>query len=294
LRLSRKLGLLVALGAALALPTGSQAAITVGSDLTFTPTGIPNNCGFTSPPCTVIARGVHPGNPFPAKSPTNGVVTSFGIRSSSADTVTFRLVQYENGSVIPGRVRGVGTGPTVTLPSGGTFSFPASLAIHAGDYLGFNTSSTRANQGTPCTTQQYGFLNAVSVLPDSDAYETADGSSTCELLVNAVVKPSSTFKVAKGLKVKLAKVLLNVDVPGPGELTATGKGVKASSAGGPSASVSQRVKQAGEVQLKIKLTRDTSQKLRNKGKATLKVKIKFAPTGGTPSTQKRKLKLKLK
>jgi hypothetical protein len=80
----------------------------------------------------------------------------------------------------------------------------------------------------------------------------------------------------------------------PGELIATGKGVKASSAGG---AVISKAVSAGQSQLLIKAKGKKKKKLKRKGKVKLNLAVTYTPTGGSPKTQpavKVKLKKKLK
>ena len=80
-------------------------------------------------------------------------------------------------------------------------------------------------------------------------------------------------------------------VPFPGELAGSGKGVKASSAGG--AVISKSVG-AGQSQLLIKAKGKKRKKLNRKGKAKVKVAITYTASGGSPTTQSVKVKLKKK
>ena len=294
---SAKLAALVVVAGVL-FPAASRASITVGSDLALPATPFVNNCGFTAPPCTVLTRGVHAGNAFPASSPAGGLVTSFAIKSGSADTVKFRLIKYvdTSGHTVPPATAsfatGAGTGPTVHLPGPGTYVFPASIPVHAGDFVGFDTSSTRANQAEPCAVGQLGFLNAKAVLSDGGPPQPLDGTSNCELLVNAVIQPSNAFTFGKTkLSAKRGTATVKVNVPGPGELSLRGKNVIKASAGIRRAVVSKRVGAAGAVKLPVRPVGKTKQRLRESGKAKVKLKITFSPTGGVPSTQSRKLKL---
>jgi hypothetical protein len=77
----------------------------------------------------------------------------------------------------------------------------------------------------------------------------------------------------------------------PGELIATGKGVKSSSAGG---AVISKAVGAGQAQLLIKAKGKKKKKLKRKGKVKLNLAITYTPTGGSPKSQSVKLKLKKK
>jgi hypothetical protein len=77
----------------------------------------------------------------------------------------------------------------------------------------------------------------------------------------------------------------------PGDLIGSGKGVKASSAGG--AVISKSVG-AGQARLVIKAKGKKRKKLNRKGKAKVKVTVTYTATGGSATTQSVKVKLKKK
>jgi hypothetical protein len=285
------------LGAALALPTSAGATITVGSDLTTPPTNSSNNCILSTPPCTHLLVGVHPGNAFPKVSPTNGTIVSFGMRtgvlSGANETDTFRLGRLDN-TCCAGNGSGDGTGPTITVHEPGIYSFPASMPVRAGDYVGIDSVSTRASADYPsnCAPTGAGFFTYHPVLTNGGPFQASDANSICELLVNMVIVPSNTFSFAKAKNnLKLGIVILTLEVPGPGQLSATGKGVKGASASA-GAQVSKTVNAAGTATLKVKAKGAASKKLDTTGRVTLKPTITFSPTGGTPTSQKRKLTLR--
>ena len=113
-----------------------------------------------------------------------------------------------------------------------------------------------------------------------------------DMVFAVFVEPSNSFSVgAVKRNKKKGTATINLTLPNPGELTGSGKGVKASSAGG--AVISKPVG-AGQAQLLIKAKGKKKKKLNQKGKAKLSVAISFTPTGGQPNTQLVKVKLKKK
>jgi hypothetical protein len=261
-------------------PAGSWAAITVGSDLTLPATSTAEHCILSTPPCTRLPLAYHTGNAFPRMSPAKGVVTSFGIKSAAAETVTFRLGQFPGA----GAGRGGGAGPTVLVPGPGVFSFPASLKVRAGDIVGFDGSSTRAVTGLPqgCgntpTTGGYVLFNPPLT---NGSVQQGDSTNSCEVLVNAVIEPSNRFSIGK-LKPHSGIGILGINVPGPGHLSLSGKGARGR----------MTAKQAGATKLKIRPTGSAKRSLATTGRVTLTVKVTFAPIGGTPHAEKRKLTLR--
>jgi streptogramin lyase len=96
--------------------------------------------------------------------------------------------------------------------------------------------------------------------------------------------PANDFEFGKVKKnKKKGTATLTVIVPGPGDVelakTKKVKGDKESAAAG------------GEVKLEIKPKGKAKQKLQPEGKAKVAVEVTFTPTGGTPNTEAKKLKL---
>jgi hypothetical protein len=280
---------LVALAVAALAPATSQASINVGSDLTLPASNTASSCQPSTPPCTDLLIGVHSGNPFPAKSPTKGIVTSFAIKTAGAgagETVTFRLGRLESGT--GQAASGAGTGPTVTITGGGIHSVPANLAVQPGDYVGIDTSRTTAFSESPQCGQPRAFLAYHPPLTDFGSFQPPDANFTCELLLQATIQPSSVFgfnpkqvyKVSKKFKIVLA-----IELPGPGGIKVSGKGLARAPA-------TRTVSEAGTVKLPLKLAAKKLRRLEAKGKGGLKVTVTFTPVGGDPGTQTFKLKLK--
>jgi hypothetical protein len=87
---------------------------------------------------------------------------------------------------------------------------------------------------------------------------------------------------------------LSVTVPGAGVLTLQGKGVKSQRQGAAGLRMVKPVSGAGTVKLKIKAKGKTLKQLKAKGKVKVKVTITFTPTGGTPRSETKKVKLVLR
>jgi hypothetical protein len=262
---------MVAATSALLVPAASRAVIIVGSDLSLPAARAPENCILSTPPCTRLPFNYHQGNAFPRMSPASGQVTSFGIKSGAAETVTFRLGQFPGS----GGGVGAGTGPTVALPGAGTFSFPASLPVKAGDIVGFDGGPTRAVSGFPggCLNGA-GYILFNPPLTD-DMTEMGDSSNACEVLVNAVIVPSNKFAIGKlRLKGSAGAGTLSLKLPGPGKLTLIGKGI---------VKAKKSVKKAGTAKLGVRPTGSAP------GMVTLKVT--FSPVGGTANTEQRAVTL---
>src|SRR5215211_4799878 len=96
--------------------------------------------------------------------------------------------------------------------------------------------------------------------------------------------PSNEFSFGKLKKNKRkGTAKLTVNVPGPGELDlAKTKKVKADD---------ESAEGAGKEKLSIKPRGKAKKKLNKKGKAKVKAEVTFAPDGGTPNTEDKKIKL---
>jgi hypothetical protein len=110
-------------------------------------------------------------------------------------------------------------------------------------------------------------------------------------VLDRATKISSNFTIdgiTRNKKKGTAIITAGIDFPG--ELLASGKGVKASSAG---AVISKSVA-AGQAQLVIKAKGKNRRKLNEKGKVKVKLAVTYTPTAGAAHTQPLKVKLKKK
>src|SRR5262245_34724834 len=162
--------------------------MTFGSDLSLPADSLKSTCAPATPPCTILLSQAHPGNAFPSRAPVAGLVRSFGIRAGAPETVTFRIGRLNLGGGVHDVGTGQATGPTVSLPGPGTYSFPASLWVHAGDSVGIDTSSTASFSIQPdCHAASFFFSPP---LADGAPAQPIDANASCEWLVNAVFDPS--------------------------------------------------------------------------------------------------------
>jgi subtilisin-like proprotein convertase family protein len=105
------------------------------------------------------------------------------------------------------------------------------------------------------------------------------------------IKLSNVFTLgAISRNKKKGTATLKVNVPNPGELALSGKGLTTARAAG--AVVAKTVPTAGEVKLLIRARGKKKRRLNETGKVKVKPTITYTPTGGDPSTQSRDLKLK--
>jgi len=167
----------------------------------------------------------------------------------------------------------------------GLFASPASVV--AGQQLGLLIARS---QGESYTLRD----RSDNPCPGQEFFSASGGPFMAEPIFDFVfavfVKPTNAFTLgALALNKKKGTATLTVNVPNPGELTGSGNGVNASSAG--RAVISKSVG-AGQAQLLIKAKGKKKKQLNQKGKVKLSVAATYTPTGGDPSTQSVKVKLK--
>ena len=171
-------------------------------------------------------------------------------------------------------------------------TFPASVAVKAGDVLGLSTTPDAGLPG--CRFGADGHLSHTGNLADGESGEFDAGGLNGRLNVSAVIAPTNSFKLGDvdHNRRKGTATLTVEDVPNPGELVASGKGVKRASAAG--AAVISKAVTPGTASLLIKAKGKKKKKLNQKGKVKLNAAITYTPTGGDPKTQSLKVKLKKK
>lgn len=187
-------------------------------------------------------------------------------------------------------------GPHALTPSGTAGNtFATDIPVKGGDVVGANSG----NAGTVFNTclfsvvgQPYLFKQPGLADGASDAFSSFPGTNGFRPNVSAVFeptvsKPSNAFTVG-GLarNKKKGTATLTVNVPNPGELTGSGKGVKVASG-----AVSSKTVTAGTVRVTIKARGKKKRKLNKTGKAKVKPQITYTPIGGDPSTQSVRVKL---
>jgi hypothetical protein len=101
--------------------------------------------------------------------------------------------------------------------------------------------------------------------------------------------PSNAFsfgKLKRNRRRGTARLI--VVVPGPGDLTLAGKGVGKPKA---SAAASKAVSAAGPVGLLIRAKGRARRKLNRRGKVRLRLRVTYTPSGGSPNTKRKTVKL---
>jgi hypothetical protein len=272
--------------AALALTAGAPpatAAVTIGQ--TGPPTGGCNGTDLVQPTVTS-------GNSYVV--PTTGGIGNWTITSWStqAGPVAGMLAMKAYRPLGGPTYRVVGHDGPETLTPSTLNTFPASVAVTAGDVIGVSAPAVFVPGCRFSAAMGNAPLYRTGNLADGEQGNFNPDDPGERLNISAVITPTHTFTlgtVERNRKKGTATITVE-DVPNPGELVASGKGVKRASAGG--AVSAKTVTTPGDVQLKIRAQGKKKRKLNETGQVKVKPSVTFTPTGGDPNTQSLKLTLK--
>jgi hypothetical protein len=288
-RLFKRFALAASL-AALSLSVGASsagAAVTIGQ---IAPANPPQTCSGAH--TDLVQPTVTSGNTYvvPALPPATSLVINSWSHSAfngPNQEITMKVWRHVTGMTY----RAVGhDGPRAPNP-GVVNSFSGiSVPVQPGDVLGLNRGIPASN----CVFSAPGDTFLLDAFSNAADGETATFSTGNNFRVNAsaVVTPSNAFTLgAVTRNKKKGTATLNVNVPNPGDLSGSGNGAKVAGAAG---AVTSKAVGAGNAQLLIKAKGKKKKKLNQKGKVKLNVAVTYTPTGGEPSTQSIKVKLKKK
>jgi hypothetical protein len=193
----------------LALPAAGQAkTLTFGTRLDHEPSNsVPaHNCredgsDDPTPTCSRVAIDKSIAVPGGLVAPANGRIVRFRVRAGAPGQMTFRTARLKDagfkgdqgftalgksGAVGPTvNVKGLGfneTGPTVE-------SFKANIPVKKGDYVGIDSTSTSALY---CSSG--GANQLIFATPLNGSFQQSTQTDGCELMVQAVMKPSKPKK----------------------------------------------------------------------------------------------------
>lgn len=278
-RASLLLILAVSLPAASASP--AAASITLGQ---LAPSPVDN---ILPGGIDLVPFNVASGNGY--QVPGSGSITSWSHNAPPGNNQMIAMKVFRKVAE-PNFYRVIGHDGPRPLAGGLLNTFPASIPVQAGDLVGLlNASSGTAPLFTATGADTYG-SKVVGGTGLNDGQEASFNTGTnARLNVTAIFVPTNTVTLGKtALNKKKGTATLNLTLPNPGVLTASGNGVKASSAG---AVISKSVP-AGPVKLVIRAKGKKRKTLNETGKVKLRVAITYTPTGGEPSTRSVKVKLK--
>ena len=174
-----------------------------------------------------------------------------------------------------------------------TFQLAAPIAVTAGETLGLTSVA-----GAICfwqagavpvesTLTALSFPGPLAPNLTLTPAETSPGGFTMNLGATFIPDNNIVTLGKAERNTKKGTATLNLNLPNPGELTASGNGVKAASA----RAVLSKSVPAGPAQLLIKAGGKKKRKLNETGKVSLNVAITYTPTNGDPGTRSVKVKL---
>ena len=221
-------------------------------------------------------------------TPAQGTITSWTMFASAGSDQQVKFKVFRKIGE-PAKYEAVGHSETRTLTPTGTSgnSFPTSISVRAGDLIGI-----RPVTSIHCAFAQQGsmFGSRIGDLADGDSGDFNTGLVGA-LDIQATLVPENSFSVVttqRNKKNGTASVTLNL--PNPGDLSGSGNGAKVSSS---RASPSKAVP-AGPATLLVKAKGKKKRTLNDTGKAKLNIAVTYRPTGGDPTTQPLKVKLRKK
>jgi hypothetical protein len=253
---------------ALAAAPAAGASVTLGQ----LPSGTTVGCNGNEPDGIDWAQpSVTSGNSYAA--PVTGTITSWD-SDAGFGVIGMKIFRHVSGMIYSV----VGHDGPFTMPGG---PYPTSIPVKAGDILGLVNMQTNGGCAFEALNET-GTAVHFGGLADNEA-ETFMAAIDRRPNVTAVLVPTNTFTLgAVTRRKKKGTATISVDVPNPGQLVASGKGVAgAVAAAGP-----------GPVQLPIRAKGSKKRKLNRTGKVRVAPSVTFTPTGGDPGTQATTLKLK--
>jgi hypothetical protein len=273
--------LLSALG--FVLPVAPATAVTIGQ-LAPAPS---DDCG--GGPFDLVQRPVEAGASYVV--PSTGGITSWKVTSwatnASADPAQTQALKMFRKVAEPRTYTVVSReGPHPLAP--GLNRFAADLEVHAGEILGSNWNAPPEGRGA-CQFPGPGSFDFKSGDLAVGATEPFEADSGFLVNISAEISPTSDFTVSPFTVRKNGTAVTTLNLPNPGDLVITGRGVT-----GAVSAVSAVQVSAGQAQVVIRAKGKKKRKLAEKGKVKVTPTIAFTPTGGTASTQTTQVKLRRK
>jgi hypothetical protein len=267
---------------ALTATSSAGASVTLGQ---IAPVNPPFTCGGGN---VDFAQTVTPGNSYVVPAPSTGTITSWShsATAGAGQNYTFKVFRK---IAEPATFQVVGHDGPRTLTPSTVNTFSASIAVRPGDFIGFHGAAVNHACVFPAGAMESYWTRNPSNLSDGESGAFGPFGVNHRLNISAVFNPTNAFTLgAITRNKKKGTATITATVPNPGELTASGKGVKTAGA----ATISKAIPAPGATTLLIKAKGKKKRKLNDTGKVKLKAAITFTPIGGDPSTQSRKLKLK--
>jgi hypothetical protein len=223
------------------------------------------------------------GNPYAV--PAIGTITSWSTQTSASPGQVWTMKVYRKVSGTTYRV--VGHDGPKPLPPGQLNTFQTNLPVMPGDLIGMNDNDSTTPVSTSCGYAAPG--NTTSwhngSLADGQSVAFTSNAPNSGLNIEANFAADNRFSVgAVARNKKRGTATVTVDLPNPGQLSASAAGTKVTFTGA--------VSSPGPAQLFVKAQGKKKRKLFRKGRAKVNVAIIYTPAGGDANTQHAKFKLR--
>jgi hypothetical protein len=221
--------LIAALPALLASPAAGSVTLGQLAPGVSPPGYLDGQCGGPVPG-DYLQQTVSSGNSFVVPGP--GVITSWSHNAGDGTgmTLTFKVFRQFGGALFTA----VGhSGPFPLLPST-INTFPTKIVVSGGDIIGLRIPTATA--GVACDADvpgEPGELTTATNLADGQSDAFAPGAPFYRVNVTAVFEPSNAIALGSITRDrKRGTATVPVNIPNPGDLTVSGKGVKGAIAAG--------------------------------------------------------------
>ena len=269
----------IAVGLLFAGASPAAASVTIGQLAPGTPMGFADPSGTLD----VLQPAVTSGNSYTV--PGTGTIASWSHNAAagSGQTMTFKIFRQVTGSTYTV----VGHDGPRSLTGATVNTFPANIGVKPGDVIGLSFSVAPPAKAWFFAVPGDAFIERNGNLADGQS-GTFIPNTDRRLNVTAAFVPTNVFTI-RGVAPhrKKGTATLKVSVPNPGELVLSGNGVRRVGAARAVA-----VTAPGIARLPIRAKGKKLEELNATGRVRIKLKVTYTPTGGDPSTQPRKLKLR--
>jgi hypothetical protein len=168
---------------------------------------------------------------------------------------------------------------SLSVPSAGTVGEPVTFSVTPFDIWPGVATSFSFGDGEKAQGASVSHAYASPGTYRVTATATDAVGSTASAAGSIAIEPSYAFRIVKKVRIlKKGEILLRIEIPGPGRVTASGRMVKRR----------QRERgSAGVVTLRVSAKGRALKRLGKKGNARVRLQIAFAPDGGTRTATRR-------
>ncbi len=247
--------------------TPASGAVTLGQ---LAPTASPDCPAVSAPGVDYLQPSITGGNLYIARQA--GTITSWSTNSSGGDaTYVFKVFRRTSD---PDVFQVIAHAPAHVLTSG-INTVPVNIAVRSGDMIGVN----ERGDANSCTFGQPGdgVLSREGSISDGGS-GTFLPRNDVRLNLSAILVPSNDFTIAALTQDrKQGTATVTVNVPNPGILTLSGKGLKRRR-------VSKNIAVAGTVRFQIAAAGKKKRKLEKTGKVAMPTTMTYTPAAGEPAS----------